>query len=65
MDNDAKLKIALEALLELKNYNTNIDDAADDMQDIACDALADIQREHYLGETSGVVFDALVGVKGF
>ena len=58
------LKIALEALLELKDHSTNKDGAAVFMRSIAREAIREIQREHYLVEPSPVVGELLAGVKG-
>ena len=48
------LKIALEALLELKEL-----DQAFTANQIAAEALYNIQREHYLGEPSPVVAEVI------
>ena len=63
MQNDDKLKIALEALKELKDLEpTNDADYGAMVELIASDALHDIQREHYLGTPSPVVAE-LIGAK--
>ena len=56
------LKIALEALLELKDHSTNEDGDAVFMRNIAREAIREIRREHYLAEPSPVVAE-LVGAR--
>ena len=57
---DDKLRIALEALLEL--HELNVDDAYNyhwRVQRLTGEALQAIQREHYLGEPSQAVAEVL------
>jgi hypothetical protein len=60
---EVKLKIAIDALLEIRDYHPETADDAADMRRIAVDALFEIQRDHHLGEPSPVVHEVLAGVK--
>jgi hypothetical protein len=63
-DDDDKLRIALEALLEIQGLaDTDRDLYHYYSKRIASAALRAIQREHYLGERSPVVHQMLAGVK--
>lgn len=62
MPDAEKLKIALEALKELRDHPYGHENDAVQMHDIARDALREIQREHYLGTPSPVVAEVLAGV---
>ncbi len=63
MTDTDKLKIALTALLELRAHETVSDQAATWMRRIAVDALRQIQRDRYLGESSQAVHEVLTGVR--
>lgn len=62
MDESRALKIALEALLELKSHPTSSEYDAVYMKYIVQGALQEIQREHYLGSPSPIVHELLTGV---
>lgn len=64
-ESDVQLKIALEALLDLKRMPFADEDDAYRLHERSIKALHAIVREHYLGEPSPVVREVLAGVKGF
>lgn len=63
MQDDEKLKIALDALSQIADHSAADGDDAWRMLDIAQKALRGIQRSHYLVEPSPVVAEKLVGVR--
>ena len=67
MTDDEKLKIALEALLELSKYDPEYSQGVgahnpEWVCDTAKEALREVQRDHYLGTTSPVVAEVLAGM---
>ena len=65
MTDDSKLKIALEALLKVRNLSSDdLDDYFDYAELIVGDALREIWRDHCLNTPSPVVAEVLgAGVK--
>lgn len=59
---DDKLRIALEALLDIRKHSITNDHDAYQMRQMATKAIQEIQREHYLGDPSPTVHEVLAGV---
>ena len=59
---DEKLRIALEALLALKDHPVSNADHARLMCEIAIKAIQQVQRDHYLVEHSSTVAE-VIGAK--
>ena len=63
MPDDEKLKIALEALLEIRDHRFGSEDDAVQMHNIAKKAVLEIQLHHFSVERSHVVAEVAPGVQ--
>ena len=58
---DEKLKITIEALLEVRKLALEGSGSIDRIRRSVQDALREIQNEHYLGEPSSIVAEVIGG----